>query len=1768
MSIAASGDKKTGGSVRAAATAPVVSHATGAGPEFGALAARLGNGGLLALLRQTAVGSGTVADHAGPTGPPAAAARLSSADGPHEREAALAVEGALAPGQLALPPYRGRARRPQGQPLALPAVHARPGPGRWAASPVLPTMAATAGGGRPLPASLRDEFEARFEADFSGVRLHTDPPAASAAAALAARAYVAGPHLVFGAGQYAPATSAGRRLLAHELAHVAQQQGVLPPRMLGGRAPAGPVPAGLILRDEEPAPSAAARVDAFLRAPLPARMSASVEGLLFTPADGGQFELPDRDLTPTAIVMARLCDSRYNPVLVREFNGDPLYRVNWTFNGPGPRFHYIRMRPQGVASLLAFLEPRLGGAPAITSEQRTLVLTGEALNPVPAPILAALRRQYQNAVSVGPRGPTAPNFLAEEPEILAQLATLWWGRTQEYVRAYLTWRNDPSADNAERAAGELMDLIDAFEPHAAVLAAIHADTALRSEPAWQRLWPTGRDSQPAALERIRSSEAVAFTRYAASQPQTLLRSARTDADARRSLLRGFGAYRERELPAAAGDQPVSDAPSRYNAPPLPATMQAYPPVLPPAFAAATGATTTFFVQLRFADFFEAMGHALGGWRYRWDYLRVPNDDPGTLGLTSVAPATASDREALQTSLSRDLRYAAEDFERLGTVRHLTAALGPPGASMDSLVAANLLMDVAGSAASQLIRTASRPSSEYDVNFSGPGLYLVRCVVGPALDDQAATVAQFRRAPSVAWMPVYAQPPEAIARRRLREQGVLRSEAERRYRELDELLGRQSQPNEAELRAEYEQLRVALYGSGLEVLRAQRTQLEQERVRRAAAGGSDAALREQIDRLEQMIALRAGRNRTLGAAPLRLPATLAKDDGTVLDLLIEATRPDPAAPEWYVSDITTPNSGWAQRRGDGTLAPEYPNEDGILAALKALLESSSGYGRGRLAVQFPPGLDRPGETRGRTRTIAIRTDETGIVLHGVQSVTTLASVAAVVAAPFTGGASLTLLMPVGVIGALPSAYRIVHRGQMGTLRFDMETALAVVDIATAVLNVGEIGAGLRAAATAGTRAGLRWAVVEGSLWIVGVGGNGLGMLLMGADLLEQIHRLDGLPPGLRSARITELLGNAMLQIGIQAGAHLASSSHLRTVETSVRTAAAAADLPGAAVHAPVPATAPPPARATGRSAPPPELHAALPGDLAGRLDVDPRLHGNTVRVEYRLGSNGRVDADSIRMVAAPGAGGADIAAHVEAARTLRAYAGLLGAVHDVLEQLRGALQGHRRPAQGSAGWEAQLELAKLRDLMQRRLRELSRLPDDSPRHRELVDDFANLADQLHEMQLIVGGFSDADPQGFIAARSVADRRRANAQLMQEHGVRSVMREGDQYVVAARTADATTDPAPDHVLYFRDGRLVVRRLHGAGGAERPALLTAIEHDGQWYLVPRDYAGEPVAEGARTLRLEAPRSDFEARRLRAASEPEGDAALRNAALEAALTAAGLPDTPQQRALLRRWGPVLTALGELQARSLGRNLPSVPEVAAEAVARLMRGSADGGYIEARYDDFRRLIRETAIAAILGVPAATLRDVLPAEWQARTPAEQMRAYRDLYAALPEPGDKGELWTRYREVRSRLDAARGGFDFAPLLIGTRLLRHTEHTEIDGAIHITALLGAGGPPAGRYALESKGGSSYKPDQARRYSEHLHANDGHAVLAAGDTALAGVVYFFDSLSEARTVVRDLDRHSRHPHIYVLYVDAQGQVQPLARGAGVPAAAGSGTGSGGPR
>jgi len=85
-------------------------------------------------------------------------------------------------------------------------------------------LRASRGPGQPLPPRLKEEFEAQFGTDFSGVRLHTDGRAAEMNQEIQARAFTHGHDIYLGPNHAHIQSAQAKPLLAHELTHVVQQR--------------------------------------------------------------------------------------------------------------------------------------------------------------------------------------------------------------------------------------------------------------------------------------------------------------------------------------------------------------------------------------------------------------------------------------------------------------------------------------------------------------------------------------------------------------------------------------------------------------------------------------------------------------------------------------------------------------------------------------------------------------------------------------------------------------------------------------------------------------------------------------------------------------------------------------------------------------------------------------------------------------------------------------------------------------------------------------------------------------------------------------------------------------------------------------------------------------------------------------------------------------------------------------------------------------------------------------------------------------------------------------------------------------------------------------------------------------------------------------------------------------------------------------------------------------------------------------------------------
>ncbi len=85
------------------------------------------------------------------------------------------------------------------------------------------TLASSKGGGSVLPSDTKNYMESRFQADFSDVRIHTDSKAEHLSRSVNAQAFAHGNDIYFNSGKFAPHSTEGKTLLAHELTHTVQQ---------------------------------------------------------------------------------------------------------------------------------------------------------------------------------------------------------------------------------------------------------------------------------------------------------------------------------------------------------------------------------------------------------------------------------------------------------------------------------------------------------------------------------------------------------------------------------------------------------------------------------------------------------------------------------------------------------------------------------------------------------------------------------------------------------------------------------------------------------------------------------------------------------------------------------------------------------------------------------------------------------------------------------------------------------------------------------------------------------------------------------------------------------------------------------------------------------------------------------------------------------------------------------------------------------------------------------------------------------------------------------------------------------------------------------------------------------------------------------------------------------------------------------------------------------------------------------------------------------
>jgi hypothetical protein len=203
--------------------------------------------------------------------------------------------------------------------------------------------------GQPLDQESRSFFEPRFGRDFSRVRVHTDAKADDSAKAVNAKAYTVGQNLVFQDGQFTPGSSSGKQLLAHELAHVAQQSGAAAQSTSGLRVDAAGSPA------ERQADAAS---EAALRGSGPANIAAAPTMISRTPDEPAK---KDPFKIDPSVIFAPAPVEPYTITKKEPINEDQV-RV---FINTGKRYLITRKRRKEVEVTEGRRKPHLSTKPGI-----------------------------------------------------------------------------------------------------------------------------------------------------------------------------------------------------------------------------------------------------------------------------------------------------------------------------------------------------------------------------------------------------------------------------------------------------------------------------------------------------------------------------------------------------------------------------------------------------------------------------------------------------------------------------------------------------------------------------------------------------------------------------------------------------------------------------------------------------------------------------------------------------------------------------------------------------------------------------------------------------------------------------------------------------------------------------------------------------------------------------------------------------------------------------------------------------------------------------------------------------------------------------------------------------------------------------------------------------------------------------------------------------------------------------------------------------------
>ena len=708
----------------------------------------------------------------------------------------------------------------------------------------------------------------------------------------------------------------------------------------------------------------------------------------------------------------------------------------------------------------------------------------------------------------------------------------------------MPWAPQQPRSDALRTAVDR--LIDAWNRATDPLVAIREDRALVPATGYRYLWKVKEGQQASAKTAVHADEVRLFMTFAELRDPTLAREAVApeNSGARKQLLERFARYSRvasKYATRAPATGELSEAPGLANAPPLPSQLATSPTVSAPDFFLPVGAEVRASMELNFPDVYEAFRE----FGYRWELVRVPQEmiekaiveartKGQELGQAEITVAGAKASElgsketgedapglgaALANQVDRRGQYARTDVARV--VADLDTQLGPAAMGAGSLVAMGAIAGFVGEVILSAIEWLTAKRHEKRIALREPGVYILRCIATPVLLDNATLL----RPPSAAYLPLWVRPIEEVADAEADRQLGQLVKVRKGMQELEALLKDPKQASQ-EIQVQYNQLKLESQGAVHDVLQRAfevlSAKIEAFRTNLATATGAlkrrlEADLKkveEHRDDFRERLGKRAhwygqiGLNASDYKDLVRFRGVLVTDEGQIVQLLADAWR-NPRTREYHVFDSTDKRGGTKSARDDNPAVA-------VRNALQALLESDAhNHGRGRCTIDVPSG-----GSQWVRQSFRADLDSTAALVHSLEATVQLATAIALIFVAFTPVSAAALLLPLGIIGAIPSAYRVVTRASEGSVGFDLSHAMDVVNILGSATAVGQVAA-----------RGLRLVRLSGGLMVTGIGYDGLGMLMLGVEVGNQIEAIQDQPSAARHAKIARIVSGSLGQIGL-------------------------------------------------------------------------------------------------------------------------------------------------------------------------------------------------------------------------------------------------------------------------------------------------------------------------------------------------------------------------------------------------------------------------------------------------------------------------------------------------------------------------------------------------------------------------------------------------------------------------------------------------------------